>query len=126
MAQGVALGRVRDDEHAFAVELARDVVEEGAHLLCAVPIALTAWVRFVDEPASRLELLDRRAVQLAVVALAQTHVPPDLDFSPLEGDLGGLESTAKVGREDAGDPVVVPPPPKVQREPPTLGRELTR
>jgi hypothetical protein len=59
MAQRPALGRMRDHEHAAPVELAHNVVEEAAHFLDAVAVALAAWVRSIDEAPPRVEVADR-------------------------------------------------------------------
>ena len=48
-----------------------------------------------------------RSVQVAVVALTQAPVEQDRRGSGGEGDVGGLDSPAKVGAEHGRDPVVL-------------------
>jgi hypothetical protein len=120
------LGRVRDYEHAAAVELARDVHEEALHLLDAVAVALTAWVRSIHEAPTWVELPDRRTVQVSVVALAKASVLPNLDRGPLERDLRSLNGASQVGREHAVDPVVPASLTKRVREAATFSRQLAR
>src|SRR3954468_20385544 len=111
------LRRVGDHEYAPVVELGGDVREERAHLLDALAVALAAGKGLVDEPHARVEPLDGAAVQLAVVALTQALVLPDLDAAAREGDLRRFDRTSQVGGEDARNPVVTPPlaqPPRKQ------------
>ena len=74
--EGPPVRRVGDHEHRPAVVPALDVLEERPGQLEHVPVALSAGERFVDPVDARIESVGRRAVQLAVVALAQ---PPVLE-----------------------------------------------
>jgi hypothetical protein len=121
-----ALGRLRDHEHTPPVELVDEIHEEEAHPLDGVAIALATGERDVDEPTPRLELLDRRTVEFAVVALPQARVLANLERRSSERDAGGFDRSAGVGDDDAGDPVVAPPITKRTSPQLPLIRELTR
>jgi hypothetical protein len=80
------------------VELAHNVVEEAAHFLDAVAVALAALVRSIDEAPPRVEVADRCAVQVALVALPQACVLPELDVASLERDLRSLDRASQAIR----------------------------
>lgn len=124
MAQREALRRVGDQEDTATVEFAYDVGEEAAQLLHAVAVALAAGEGPVDEAAARVERGGRGAVQLSVVALAQSLVLPELDAAAGKRDLRRLDCAPQAGREDARDPVVAAPLPECACEAPTPIGEL--
>ena len=83
------------------------VVEEAADVGDRLPPALPARERLVEVRSSIVAVrFGRIAVPLAVVALAQAPVEQDRRGSGGEGDVGGLDSPAKVGAEHGRDPVV--------------------
>jgi hypothetical protein len=99
---------VRNDEHP-AVVVAHQIVEEVVRPTDDVRVALAAGERHLDSlEAGRVDLLERSAVQLAVVALPQPRVAVDRDPGTREGDLGRLDRTAQVGTEHRHDAVVPP------------------
>jgi hypothetical protein len=115
-----------DHEHAAALEFARDLPKEAPHLVDAVAVALTARERTIDKASTRVELADRRTVEVAVVALAKACVGPNLDVGSLERDLRGLNGASQVGGEHAHNPVVPPSLTERMREASAFSRELAR
>src|SRR5262245_24649849 len=101
MLQRPAIRRVRDQQNARAVELGKEVVQEGPSALDDLAVALAARVRLVD--ARRLEgvdLGDRGPIQVAVVALAEPPVLVNRNVRARECDLTRLDRTTEAGRED--------------------------
>ena len=98
---------VADDEDSISVPSRCEVVEEAADAGDRLPPALPARERLVDVRSSIAAVrFGRIAVPLAVVALTQAPVEQDRRGSGGEGDVGGLDSPAKVGAEHGRDPVV--------------------
>src|SRR6185295_18550751 len=109
MLQRPPVRRVRDQKHTFAVVIAREVTQELARLIDDVAVALAVRERRIDTlRALRMHTLNRCAVQIAIVALAQANVLQKRNVAAAEGDFGCLNRTAKIGGEDNVDPVVAP------------------
>jgi hypothetical protein len=77
---------------------------------CLLP-ALAAWIRLVDvlRPVP-LQVACRRAIELAVVTLAQPPVQQDGNASAGERDGRGLRGPGEIRAEDSRDAVVCAPP----------------
>src|SRR4051794_26048146 len=88
------LRRVGDREYPPFGDLGGEVREDRGGLLAALADALAAGKGRVEEPHARVEPLDGAAVQLAVVALTQALVLPDLDAAAREGDLRRFDRTS--------------------------------
>src|SRR6185503_18807892 len=102
-------GGVTDEQEAPAGVRTPNVVEERRNASHRPAVALASGEREVD-PAASLggDRLRRRAVQLAVVDLAEAPVEEHGDVRRSERDLGGLDGSGQVGGEDGVDPVVAP------------------
>jgi hypothetical protein len=100
---------MRDQEHSGVVELWREVVEEVSRPVDNLAVAFSTGEGLVDPAhALNVDLRDRPPVQRAVVALAETPVLAHRNFGAAEGDLGSLDGTRQIRREDHVDPVVSP------------------
>lgn len=106
MVECPACGGVADDEHTSAIPFAGEIGEKSCYAINYLAVALAVGVRIVDvERTARLQLCDRHAVPLAVVAFAQASVGNKCGFRSGEGDLGGFHGAAEIGGEDDGDAV---------------------
>src|SRR5262245_19152588 len=106
-----AVRSVRDQEHPRAVELRKQVIQKQPGPLDDLAVALTTRERLVDppQPLCLVDLGRRFPVQLAVVALAKPPVLANQKLRACERDLGGLDRTPQIGREDGRQSVVAPP-----------------
>src|SRR5690242_13341611 len=91
-----------DDADLRLVRIGPDVVEKASRSHDDVTEALSARERLVDVLGA-VKLLDGRAVELAVVALAQTRIEADGNRGSCEGELDSLDRPAEVRRVDRVD-----------------------
>lgn len=90
-----------DRDDLLAVVAGGDVGQETRGRLDDLPVALATGKRHVDVAhAASFDLRRGRAVQVAVVALAQARIEYDGDAGAAKGDLGGLDRPCEIGRVD--------------------------